>query len=85
MKLQCASFRCYLSRHGLVDLYLFGVISVLKVNKSKAPGSARLLVIYDRDVYQGAVFREDIPQVPLRGVQAQAKNSEAKVWIRICL
>lgn len=69
----------------VMDLYLFGVISVLKVNKRKAPGAPRLLVIYDRDVCQRAIFREDVPQVPLRGVQAQAKNSKANVWIRICL
>lgn len=77
---QFAPFLCRVMR-----FYLFGVISVLKVNKSKASGSSGLLVIYDGDVCQGAIFREDVPQVPLRGVQAQAKHSQANVRIRICL
>ncbi len=66
-------------------LYLFSVIFVLEVNKRKAPGAPRLLVIHNADIRQGAVFREDFPQVPLCGVQAQAKHSQATVWIWISL
>lgn len=69
----------------LIYLYLFSVTRVLKVNKSKAPGASRLLVIHDRDVCQGAVLREDVPQISLCGVQAQTKHSQATVWIWICL
>lgn len=64
-------------------LCLFSVVFVLEVNKRKAPGAPRLLVVYNADIRQRAVFREDFPQVPLSGVQAQAKHSQATVWIRI--
>lgn len=65
-------------------LCLFSIICVLEVNKGKAPGAPRLLVIHDRDIRQGAVFREDFPQISLCGVQAQAKHSQATVGIWIC-
>lgn len=64
-------------------LCLFGILFVLKVNKRKAPGAPRLLVIHNTDIRQGAVFREDFPQIPLCGVQAQPKHAQATVWIWI--
>lgn len=64
-------------------LCLFGIICVLEVNKGKAPGAPRLLVTHNADIRQGAVFGEDIPQIPLCGVQAQAKHSQAAVWVRV--
>lgn len=69
----------------LILSYLFSVIFVLKVNESEAPGSPRLLVIHNRDIRQGAIFRKDFPQIPLCGVQAQAKHSQATVWVWISL
>lgn len=64
-------------------LRLFGIICVLEIHKSKAPGAPRLLVIHNGDILQGAVFGEDVPQIPLCGVQAQAKDSQAaiRIWI----
>lgn len=64
-------------------LCLFSVIFVLEVNESEAPGAPRLLVVHNGDVRQRAVFREDFPQIPLCGVQAQAKHTQATVWIWI--
>lgn len=64
-------------------LCLFCVILALEVNKGKAPGAPRLLVIHNADICQGAIFREDISQIPLCGVQAQAKHSHAAVWVWI--
>lgn len=65
--------------------YLFSISCVLKVNKSKAPGAPGLLVVHDADIRQVPVFRENVPQVPLCGVQAQAKHSQASIWIWISL
>lgn len=57
--------------HAICTLFsLFGIFSVLKVNKSETPGASRLLIIHNGDVTQRAVFGEDLPQVPLCGVQA---------------
>ena len=65
--------------------HLFGIVCILEVNKGKAPGAPRLLVTHNADVRQGAVFGEDIPQIPLCGVQAQAKHSQAGVGVGISL
>ena len=65
--------------------YLFSIIGVLEVNESEAPGAPRLLVVHNRDVGQGAVFREDFPQISLCGVQAQAEYSNTTVWVWISL
>lgn len=66
-------------------LYLFCVICVLKVDKGKAPGAPRLLVVYDTDICKGAILGEDFPQIPLCGVQTQAKHSQTAVWVWISL
>lgn len=66
-------------------LYLFSITVVLEVDKGEAPGAPWLLVIHNGDIRQRAVFREDIPQVPLCGVQAEAKHSHAAVWVWISL
>lgn len=65
--------------------YLFSISCVLKVNKSKAPRTPGLLVVHNANIRQGPVFREDVPQIPLCGVQAQAKHSQASIWIWISL
>lgn len=62
---------------------LYSVIGVLKVNESKAPGAPGLLVIHNRDIRQGAIFREDFSQIPLCGIQAQPKHSNTTVWVWI--
>lgn len=65
--------------------YLSGILIVLKVDKGKAPGATRLLVIDDVDVSQRTVLGEHLPKIPLRGVQTQAKHAEAVVRIRVGL
>lgn len=78
-------YRCGRRVYLLLFLYLFGIICVLEIHKSKAPGAPRLLVIHNGNILQGAVFGEDVPQIPLCGVQAQAKDSQAaiRIWISL--
>lgn len=66
-------------------MHLFCIFSGLEVDKGKTPGASRLLVIHNADITQRAKLGEDLPQVSLCGVQAQAKHSQAAVWVWVCL
>lgn len=71
--------------HSICTLFsLFGIFSVLKVNKGKAPGASRLLIIHNADITQRAILGKDLPEVPLCGVQAQPEHSQAAVWVWVC-
>lgn len=62
-------------------LCLLGVLAVFKVDKGKASRPTRLLVIHDVDVTQRAIFRENLSQIPLSGVEAQSKHAQTVVGV----
>lgn len=66
-------------------IYLFRIINSFEVNKSKAAGASRALVVHHIDPGQMAVARKHLPQVPLRRVQAQAKHSQTCAGVRVGL
>ena len=65
--------------------YLFGILESLEVNKGKATGAARALVVHHVDPRQRTVARKHLPQVALCGVQAQAKHPQTRAGVRVRL
>jgi len=65
--------------------HLLGIVDPLKVNEGEAARASSPLVVHHVDPRQRAVAREHLPQVALRGVQAQAEHPEARVGVRVRL
>ena len=57
--------------------YLLGIINPLKVDESEASRATCALIVHHVDPRQRPVAAEHLPQVPLCGVQAQAKHPQA--------
>lgn len=75
----------YAAKYQDQKAYLSSVLWGFEVDEGKAPGAAWLLVVDDADIGKGAVLGEDLTQVPLRGVQAQAKHAQAAAGVRVSL
>ena len=65
--------------------HLDGVLLVAEVDEREAARPSRLVVVDDLELVDRSVTREDVAQVALLRVEAQAEDTEAAARLRVVL